>query len=61
MPEISIAETYFIIIMMALILAVCAVATYVFFRQYKIEMKMREAEKQRKLALKAQSEKAEAE
>lgn len=61
MPQSSLAEFYFIAIMMVLILILCTVATYIFFRQYNREKKMREQEKQRKLAEKLKAETAEAE
>ncbi len=37
MSDSSIAELYFIIGMMVLILIICVAATYIFFRQYKRE------------------------
>lgn len=58
MPETSLAEIYFIAIMMFLIIVVCTAATYFFFRQYSREKKMREIEKARKLAEKQKTEAA---
>jgi flagellar basal body-associated protein FliL len=49
MPPSGRAEIYFIVAMMVLILVVCSVAVYVFFKTYKKEMKEkreREAAKQ---------------
>ena len=39
------AELYFIAIMMLLILIISFTATYIFFRQYKREMKLKEEAK----------------
>ena len=45
MPNIATAEIYFISLMMILILVICTVATFFFFRQYKREMKANEEAK----------------
>ena len=45
MPETGRAELYFIAAMMVLILVICAVAVYFFFKTYKKEMKEKEARK----------------
>ncbi|QYO65346.1 hypothetical protein [Leptolyngbya sp. 7M] len=50
MPGSADAELYFIVGMMVLILIICGVAVYVFFRQYRKEMR----EKQRKSTLSQQ-------
>ena len=61
MPESSLAEVYFIAIMMFLIIILCTAATYIFFRQFNREKKMRELEKQKKLADKQKAEAAQTE
>ncbi len=42
MSNSAVAELYFIGAMMILILIIASVATYLFFRQYKIEMRDKE-------------------
>ena len=45
MPETSRAEFYFIWAMMFLILVLCVVSVWAFFRAYRKEMKQKEARK----------------
>jgi len=61
MPNSSVAEVYFIVIMMILIVALSTAAMYVFFRQYNREKRAREEAKIKKLAEQSKSETAEAE
>ena len=42
MSNAAVAELYFIGAMMIIILIIASVATYLFFRQYKIEMRDKE-------------------
>jgi uncharacterized protein YpmB len=49
MPNAATAEVYFIAIMMVLILVISFTATFIFFRQYKREMKAREEAKREKI------------
>jgi uncharacterized protein YpmB len=56
MPNAATAEVYFIAIMMVLILIVSFTATFIFFRQYKREMKSREEAKMKKQTEKSQAE-----
>ncbi len=58
MPNASLAEIYFITAMMILILIVCGVALYFFFKTYRQEMREKEKRRARKAAEKAQSENA---
>ncbi|MEP7214405.1 MAG: hypothetical protein ABI791_15110 [Acidobacteriota bacterium] len=58
MPGTERAEIYFITAMMILILVLCVGAVYIFFRQYKKEMRAREEAKRIK-AEKAEAAKSE--
>ena len=58
MPGTERAEIYFITAMMILILVLCVAAVYLFFRQYKKEMRAREEAKRIK-AEKAEAAKSE--
>ena len=51
MPNSMLSEIYFVAGMMILILILCAVATYAFFKTYYAEMRMREEEKRKKAEL----------
>jgi len=49
MPEVSIAEIYFIVIMMALVVVISVVSLYIFIKTYKKEMRDKENERKRQL------------
>lgn len=57
MPNASLAEIYFIGAMMVLILVVCGVSMYFFFRQLKLEKKNARILKENKLKEKENSKK----
>jgi uncharacterized membrane protein len=51
MPEATLGEIYFIVIMMALVLVISIVSLYIFIKTYKKEMRERDAEKKRQESL----------
>lgn len=59
MPDTVLSETYFIALMMVLILILSTVATYLFFKTYYAEKRMWEEERKAKKRLKEQELKAE--
>lgn len=58
MPTTSRAEIYFIAAMMFLILVLCTVSVYIFFKTYRKEMREKEARARKKEAAKAEAEAA---
>ncbi len=56
MSNSALAEIYFITAMMILILVICGVAVYFFFRTYKKEMKQREKREKDKQIRRKESE-----
>ena len=43
MPEVSVAEIYFIVIMMALVVVISVVSLYIFIKTYKKEMREKQS------------------
>ena len=59
MPGTERAEIYFISAMMFLIVVLCVVAVWLFFKTYKKEMREKEARRRQKLDLEIDQEEAE--